>query len=125
MTQKNEHRQGISIAYTPVGDYYIPALAPPEEPRSMGHWGRMHRDYLKEAHPIRFQHLVLSCKLWTVLADLNEQAEERMDTLIGQMALTEGITEALKARDPMEWVGRMNSIRSRAEEIVQQELIFR
>ena len=125
MTQKDERRQGISITYIPVGNYYIPALAPPEEPRPMGYWGRMYRDYLKEAHPIRFQRLILSCTLWTVLADLNEQAEERMDTLIGQMALTEGITEALKARDPMEWVGRMNSIRSRAEEIVQQELIFR
>ena len=124
MSQKNEHRKGISITYIPVGDYYIPALAPPEEPRPMGYWGRLHRDYLKEVHPIRFQHLVLSCTLWTVLADLNEQAEERMDTLIGQMALTEGITEALKARDPMEWVGRMNSIRSRAEEIILRELIF-
>ena len=124
MSQKNEHRKGISITYIPVGDYYIPALAPPAEPRPMGYWGRLHRDYLKEAHPIRFQRLVLSCTLWTVLADLNEQAEERMETLIDQMTLAEGISEELKAHAPMEWVGRMNSIRSRAEEIILRELVF-
>ena len=114
----------MEIQYIRVGDYYIPDLTLPEEPRHMGKWGRMHRDYLREYKPIQYNCLLLSGKLWTYLADLNEQAQDRLERMIEQMKATEGITEALKASDPMTWVQRMNNIRARAEEIIREELIF-
>jgi len=91
---------------------------------SIGHWGRMHRDYLREYHPIRFNELILTGQLWTYLAGLNEQAQVRMETLIEQLKTAEGVTESLKANDPMAWVQRMNSIRARAEEIVREKIIY-
>ena len=114
----------MNVHYTRSGDYFIPDLKLPEENRPIGKWGRMHRDYLKEYHPIQFNNLVLSGNLWTYLADLNKQALQRMDTLIAQMQSAEGITETLKAADPIAWVQRMNSITARAEEIVRKELIY-
>ena len=84
----------------------------------------MHREYLKEHHPIQYTNLVLSCKLWTYLADLNEQAQERLDRIVQQMKEAEGVAEALKAADPMAWVQRMNNIAARAEEIIREELIY-
>lgn len=84
----------------------------------------MHRDYLKEPHPTQFNTLVLSGNLWTYLADLNEQAQQRIETLITQLKSVEGITEALKAADPIGWTQCMNSISARAEEIVIEELIY-
>ena len=113
----------MEIQYIRVGDYYIPDLTLPEEPRPMGKWGRMHREYLKEHKLIQYNCLLLSGKLWTYLADLNEQAQDRLDRIIEQMKTSEGITEDLKANDPMAWVGTMNNIRNRAEEIILQELI--
>ena len=114
----------MEIAYIKCGDYYIPDLTLPEEPRPMGKWGRMRREYLKATHPITYTNLILSGKLWTYLADLNEQAQLRLDTLVSQMKDTEGITEALKDRDPIQWVQRMNSVRDRAEEILREEMIY-
>jgi len=114
----------MNVQYIRSGDYFIPDLKLPEETRPIGKWGRMHREYLKEHHPIQFNHLVLSGNLWTYLADLNEQALQRMDTLIAQMQSAEGITETLKAADPIAWVQRMNSITARAEELVREELIY-
>lgn len=114
----------MKIDYIPVGDFYIPNLELPQESRPIGKWGRMHRRYLETYHPIRFNQLVLSGTLWTYLADLNEQAQVRMDTLIEQMKTVEGVTESLKATDPQAWVQRMNSIRARAEEIVREEIIY-
>mgnify|MGYP001772341760 CR=1 FL=1 len=113
----------MNINYIRVGDYFIPDLTLPEEPRPMGKWGRMHRDYLREHKPIQYNCLLLSGKLWTYLADLNEQAQDRLERMIDQMKVSEGISEALKASDPMAWVQRMNNIRARAEEIVQEEMI--
>ena len=84
----------------------------------------MHREFLREHHPIRFSQLVLSDTLFTYLADLNEQAQQRMETLIAQLQNAEGVTEELKAADPITWTRRMNSIQARAEEIVREELIF-
>ncbi len=78
----------------------------------------MHRDYLKEYRPIRYNDLILSGQLWTYLVDLNEQAQNRLEIIIDQMKASEGVTEELKAADQMVWVGAMNSIRSRAEEII-------
>ena len=114
----------MKINYIRSGDYFISDLKLPEENRPIGKWGRMHREYLMEYHPIQYTNLVLSCKLWTYLADLNEQAQERLDRIIQQMKEVEGVTETLKAADPMAWVQRMNSIRNRAEEIIWEELIY-
>ena len=112
------------ISYTLVGDYYIPNIALPEENKPIGRWGRLHRDHLEQHHPIRFNDLVLSGQLWTYLADLNEQAQERLSLIVEQMKASEGVTEELKAADQMAWVGAMNSIRNRAEEIVLWEMIY-
>lgn len=84
----------------------------------------MHREYLKEWHCARYDSLLLSGELWTYLADLNEQAEKRLDTIIRQMMEAEGVTEELKAHEQMEWVCQCNSIRGRAEEIIRSELIY-
>lgn len=113
-----------SLEYIRSGDYFIPNLTLPEETRPMGKWGRMHREYLKEHKPIQYNCLLLSGELWTYLVDLNEQAQDRLERMIDQMKTTEGITETLKASDPMAWVGAMNSIRNRAEEIIREELIY-
>ena len=112
------------ISYTLVGDYYIPNIALPEENRPIGRWGRLHRDYLEQYHPIRFNDLVLSGQLWTYLADLNEQAQNRLELIIKQMKAAEGVTERMKQHDQMAWVGAMNSIRNRAEEIILREMIY-
>ena len=111
------------LNYIRCGDYYIPDICLPEENRPIGRWGRMHRDYIKEHNPIRFNDLCLSGELWTYLADLNEQAQSRLDLIIEQMKDAEGVTEELKAADQMAWVGTMNSIRNRAEEIILREMI--
>ena len=112
------------IDYILAGDYYIPDLKLPEENRPIGRYGRLHREYLKQEHPARYSSLILTGKLWTYLADLNEQAEERLDLIMEQMKAAEGVTEELKARNQLEWVGRMNNIRSRAEEIIKSEMIY-
>ncbi|MEZ3493459.1 TnpV protein [Lachnospiraceae bacterium WCA-9-b2] len=112
------------IDYILAGDYYIPDLKLPEENRPIGRYGRLHREYLKQEHPARYSSLILTGKLWTYLADLNEQAEKRRDLIIEQMKAAEGVTEELKARNQLEWVGRMNNIRNRAEEIINSELIY-
>ena len=116
--------QEHGIRYQLEGDYYLPILELPEENRPLGRWGRLHKAYLKNYRPILYQSLLLSGKLYTALADLNEQATERCSLIIRQMAEAEDITEELKAKDPMRWVQAMNSIRSRAEEIIQAEMIY-
>ena len=112
------------ITYVRSGDYYIPDLKLPEENRPIGRWGRMHREFLREHKPIIFNQLCLSCTFWSYLADINEQATQRMTVLICQMKEAEGVTEELKDTDQMEWVRRMNNIRARAEESIWQELIM-
>ena len=114
----------MKIQYIRVGDYSIPDLELPQESRPIGRWGRVLREYLREHKPIQYNCLLLSGKLWTYLADLNEQTQDRLERIIEQMKIAEGITEALKASDPMAWVGAMNNIRARAEEIIREELIF-
>lgn len=113
------------IDYVLVGDYYIPDLKLPEEERPIGKYGRIHREYLRENNPILFNDLVLSCQLWTYLADINEQAQERLQAIIGQMQKAESVTEKMKADNQLEWIQRINSIHNRAEEIVLYELIYR
>ena len=114
----------MEMQYIRVGDYFIPDLELPEETRPMGKWGRMHRDYLRERKPIQYNCLLLSGELWSYLADLNEQTQDRLQQMIDQMKVTEGVTEELKAADPMAWIGSMNNIRARAEELIREELIY-
>ncbi len=116
--------KGNELTYRTVGDYYIPNLELPEENRSIGKYGRMHGEYLKEHYSIRYNDLVLSGQLWTYLADLNDQAQKRLEVIIEQMKAAEGVTEALKAENQITWVGAMNSIHNRAEEIILQEMIY-
>ena len=125
-TMKNSiHDNANGLDYTLVNDHYLPNLtvaAPAEHPT--GRWGRLHKRYLKEHHPIRYNQLLLSGELGSYLAKLDKQAEEQLALIIRQMQEAEGVTEALKAENQLEWVRRMNSIRNRAEEIIQKELIF-
>ena len=124
MKKRKERMTENGMDYVLVGDYYIPDLQLPEENRPIGIWGRMHKAYLELYHPARYHDLVLSGKLWTYLADLNEQAQNRLDCIIDQMKAAEGITEKLKAQNQIEWVRAMNSIRSWAEEIIRSEMIY-
>ena len=112
------------MEYVQVGDYYVPALKAEEETRPTGRWGRLYRTYLQEQHPITLNTLLLSGKLYSRLADINEDAAARLDLIIRQMQKAEGITEGLKKKDMMAWVGAMNNIKSRAEEIVLHEIIY-
>ena len=91
--------------------------------RSIGRWGRMHRAYLEEMHPILYLQLILNGTLYKHLADVEERASRMLDRLVKQMVEREGITEHLKAEQPMDWVGRMNNIRHRVEEIIREEVI--
>ena len=127
MTEMKKHiyDENNGLWYELIGDYYIPVLTlSAVEQRPIGKWGRLHRDYIKEHRPILFNDLVLSDRLWTYLADLNEQAQDRLSLIIEQMKASEGVTEELKAADQMAWVGAMSSIRNRAEEIILREMIF-
>ena len=127
MTEMKKHiyDENNGLWYELIGDYYIPVLAlSSEEQRSIGKWGRMHREYLKEHRPILFNDLILSGQLWTYLAELNEQAQERLSVIVEQMKEAEGETEDLKAADQMAWDGAMNSIGNWAEEIILREMIY-
>lgn len=127
MTEMKKHiyDESNGLWYELIGDYYIPVLTlSSEEQRPIGKWGRMYRDYIKEHRPILYNDLLLSDQFWTYLADLNEQAQERLTLIVDQMKKDEGVTEELKAADQMAWVGTMNSIRNRAEEIILREMIY-
>lgn len=113
------------ITYTKQGDYYLPDLRLPEQPKvEIGIWGKQHLRYLKNHHPIIYTNLLTSCKLTAYLADIDEEANEMFDRLVKQLAEQEGVTEKLKANNQMLWVTRINNIRSRAEEIVNHEIIY-
>lgn len=112
------------IDYVLVGDYYIPDLKLPEEERPIGKYGRMHRKYLRENNLMLFNDLVLNCQIWTYLADINEQAQGRLQIIISQMQEAESVTEKMKKDNQWEWIRRMNSIYNRAEEIMLNELIY-
>lgn len=112
------------IDYVLVGNYYIPDLKLSEEERPIGKYGRMHREYLREHHPILFNDLVLSYQLWTYLANINEQAQDRLQIIISQMQKVESVTEKMKEDNQWEWIQRMGSIHNRAEEIVLNEMIY-
>ena len=118
-----DERTGLK--YELVGDYYLVAGDDePEEDQPIGVWGQRHLRYLKEHHRVLYANLLTSGELNAYLADIDRQAEELFLRLVKQMADAEGITETLKASDQMEWVRRMNSVRSRATEIVNSDLIL-
>lgn len=122
--KKHVYDEKNGLSYTLSGDYYIPDLKLPEESRPIGRWGRMHQKFLQEHRPGEYASLLLSGKLCTYLADLDEQANVRLACVILQMQDAEGVTEEMKARDQMAWARAMNSIRIRAEEIVRSEMIY-
>ena len=124
--KRNIYDSTNGLDYTLVNDHYLPNLtvAAPAEQHPTGRWGRLHKRYLKEHHPIRYNQLLLSGELGSYLAKLDKQAEEQLALIIRQMQEAEGVTEALKAADQLEWVRRMSSIRNRAEEVIKSELIF-
>ena len=110
--------------YIRVGDYFLPDLKLPEtETQSIGIWGQRHKRYLKEHKRLFYSNLLTSGKLNSYLADIDRQAEEMFSRLVKQMAECEGVTEQLKAENQLEWVGKMNNIRSRVVEIIDVELI--
>ena len=124
--KKSIHDNANGLDYTLVNDHYLPNLtvAAPTEQHPTGRWGRLHKRYLKEHHPIRYNQLLLSGERGSYLAALDEQADKQLALIIRQMQEAEGVTEALKVADQLDWVRRMNSIRNRAEEIIKTELIF-
>ena len=117
--------EALGGSYTEVGDVFIPDLEISEaDAACLGKWGRMRKNYLKEYHPVLYTNLLLAEKLYQHCAEIECACVERLELIVRQIAKQEGVTETLKAADQMEWVRRMNSIRSRAEEILLHELIY-
>ncbi len=123
--EKHIYNEQTGISYTLQGDYYLPdlALSDEEEP-SIGLWGQRHLRYIKQHRKVLYLNLLTSGKLNGYLADINKQAEDMLSRLVEQMAEREGVTEELKANSQMEWVARMNNIRSRATETVNHDIIY-
>lgn len=111
--------------YELQSDYYLPCLTlPAEKERPIGIWGQRHKRYLKEYKKATYTTLLTNGNLNSYLADIDMQAKERFEWLIGQMKQAQGITEQLKKENTLEWVGRMNNIRACVREIVNEEIIF-
>ena len=122
---KDKRFPQLQFTFTKVGDYYLPDLALDDDTKyEIGIYGRMRQRFLKEHHPGVYNRMLLFGELWKHLAEIDAACHERMDFLIPTMAEREGVTEALKASSQMEWVGRMNNIRNRAEEIILHELVY-
>ena len=113
----------MNITYTQNGDYLIPNIVI-RKTKPLGHYGRLRKAYLEMHRPILFNELVLSDKLFEHCAEIDEAARSRIDLIMPQLARSAGATEALKATDPMKWVGLMNACRAQAEEIAKFELIY-
>ena len=123
--EKLIYDENNGLWYELQGDYYIPCLKlPEEEQKEIGIWGMRHLEYLKQYRKATYNRLQTECKLNSYLYDINTQAEEMFETLINQFKQTEGVNEQLKADNQMDWIGRMNNIRSRATEIVNHDIIF-
>lgn len=123
--KKHIYDEKTGISYTLQGDYYLPDIAlPNEEQQPVGLWGQRHLRYIKQHRKVLYTNPLTSGKLNSYLVDIDKQAEEMFSRLVKQMAEREDVTEALKAENQMEWVGRMNNIRSRATEIVNNDLIY-
>ena len=122
--RKKIHDDNNGLDYVLVGDCYLPVLSLPEETRPIGCWGMLRKEYLKEHKSGMYSCLLLTARLDSHLADVDEQAQERFELIEAQMRSAEGVTEDLKAQNPMEWVRRANNIRNRAQEIVLNELVY-
>ncbi len=120
------YNEQTGISYTLHGDYYLPDLALPDEENGVeiGVWGQRHLRYIKQHRKVLYLNLLTSGKLNGYLVDLDKQAEDMFSRFVEQMAMQENVTEKLKADNQMEWIGRMNNIRSRATEIVNTDLIY-
>ena len=114
----------MKLTYHLCGDYLLPDLTIPDKPVALGKYSRMRKTYLKEHKPILYNVLLLSGKLTEHLIGVDAECRERLETLLPQMTRQEGVDEALKARNQMEWVQRMNNIRQSAEEIIRSDLIY-
>lgn len=123
--EKRIYNEKNGIRYTLQGDYYLPDLKlPDEENKPIGLWGQRHARYLKQNHKVLYMNLLTSGKLSSYLADIDEQAEDMFFRLVKQMSEREGVTEQLKADHQMDWVARMNNIRNRATEIVNNDIVY-
>ncbi|WP_293974995.1 TnpV protein [uncultured Ruminococcus sp.] len=123
--EKRIYDKKTGIQYELQGDYYLPCLTLPEQPKvEIGIWGKRHLRYIKQHYKIRYTNLLTSCKLTAYLTDIDEQAEEMLFRLVKQLAEKEGVTEQLKAENQILRVARMNNIRNRVTEIVNAELIY-
>ena len=118
------HDPENGLDYILVGEYYIPLIRVPEETRDIGFYGSLRRNYLKDYKKALYSQLMLTGKLWSYLADLNEICVERRDNMMDQMMEAEGVTEELKGKDQMEWLRRVNNIRNRVDEVILNELVY-
>ena len=124
--EKRIYNEHTGISYTLQGDYYLPDLKlPAQEDTPIGLWGQRHLRYIKQYHKVRYINLLTSGKLNEYLANIDNQAEDMFFQLVKRMAEREGVTEQLKADNPMEWVARMNNIRSRITEVINNDLIYK
>ena len=113
-----------ALQYTQNGDYLVPDIELNQPQTPLGKYGRMRKTYLKENRPVLYNHLLLSGKLYPHLTEIDQAAKRRLEQMMPQLAKDAGATEDLKARDPMEWVGRMNSCKAQAEEMILNELVY-
>lgn len=118
------HDEKNGLDYILVGDYYIPLIHVVEETRDIGFYGSLRRNYLKDYKQALYSQLMMTGKLWSYLADLNEICVERRNTMMDQMMEAEGVTEELKGKDQMEWLRRVNNIRNRVDEVILNELVY-
>ena len=113
-----------SLNYQKNGDYQIPNLRLQETSRPLGKYGRMRKKYLQESHPVLWNHLILTERLYPHLLEIEQSAQDRLERMLPVMAQKAGVTEELKASDPMKWAGLMNNLKTQAEEVILKELIF-
>lgn len=122
---KQIHDQKNGLTYTLCGDYYLPDINLSDADKTpLGYYGRMRLNYLQEYRPGLYTRLILSGKLYEHLEEIDQTSRQRLEQIIPRLAQAEGVDEKLKVQDQMSWVGRMNNIRRRTEEIILQELIY-
>lgn len=114
----------IGGTYRKCGDYYIPNLIAPESKHNIGKYGMLHKEYIKEHHKGFYSRLVLSCQLNEYLFEVDTRARNMVEDIVSKSAVTQDITEELKAKDPMKWVGMMNNIKAQAEEFVYTNIVY-
>ena len=113
-----------ALQYTQNGDYLVPNIELNQPQTTLGKYGRMRKTYLKENRPVLYNHLLLSGKLYPHLAEIEATARQRLEQTMPALMQTAGVTEDLKVRDPMKWVGLMNAYKAQAEEVIRNELIY-